>query len=240
MNLYICDRRTIDNGSGYESLIDAFAPEVSDRIRRRKREEDRVLAVMREVLLQSVLKERFGDPDIPISHNEYGKPFVKGAEGFFFNLSHAGDLVGIAFGDEPVGLDVERCGRVKDYEKLLHFFPESDREYIRSARDPEYAFLTVWTYREALSKEEGTGLTLFEKAQVSFDYGMKQAFIGDSVYYFYGYEYPDHMITLCMESQGKTPSIRRIFASDWQEMTEEILKKFHFFCNEIHFDPSNR
>jgi 4'-phosphopantetheinyl transferase len=81
--------------------------------------------------------------------------------GIDFNVSHAGDLVAIAFASGcPVGIDVERVRPVRDREGIAkrYFSPDEQRE-LEASSNPEDTFFRIWTAKEALVKGTGKGLT---------------------------------------------------------------------------------
>ena len=75
----------------------------------------------------------------------------------YTSLSHSGELVVIAVSSRHrVGVDVERIREVRRREQIAERWlgPEA-LEDVRSADDPDLAFLRHWTRAEALLK--GTG-----------------------------------------------------------------------------------
>jgi 4'-phosphopantetheinyl transferase len=83
---------------------------------------------------------------------QHGKPVLPGGPGF--SLTHAGDLVGVAVHDGPVGLDVERPRPLSDLAAMA--------AHVRSPAETvadEAAFFTAWTRKEALLKATGEGLS---------------------------------------------------------------------------------
>lgn len=98
---------------------------------------------------------------IRLSENEYGKPFVLGAN-IHFNLSHSGKYAVLAVSDSNVGIDIER--KTKDCMKLAkRFFCKEECDLLASLEtqeELENAFLRYWTIKEAYVKCIGTGLIL--------------------------------------------------------------------------------
>ncbi|MFC4496226.1 4'-phosphopantetheinyl transferase family protein [Streptomyces ovatisporus] len=97
--------------------------------------------------------------DCPVCGGPHGRPSVPG-DPLHFSLSHAGDLVLLAFADAPVGADVEQEQEpsvVTEVAGALH-----PREQIELAALPEgergAAFARCWTRKEAYLKGTGTGL----------------------------------------------------------------------------------
>lgn len=220
MKLYVCDKRNIDIDPLYERTQSAPESEIKRRIMRFRKEEGRKNALVREVLLNGILHEKYGTGEVSMVKNEHGKPFVGGDDGFFFNISHSGDLTGIVFGEENAGLDIEKADRAADYRKLMRYFYDTDKEFILDSEDPEKTFLKVWTYREALSKKDGTGLLLFEKEKVSFEYDAKTAYLKGVEHRFYEYAHPDYLITLCMAPHPEKPVLTPVTGNLWESMAD--------------------
>lgn len=109
------------------------------------------------LLLQYVLK-RQGKPDVRIRIGQNGKPE---ADGIYFNLSHAGQVVICAVGDVPVGCDVEQLKK-EPRAVAERFFCESEKNYLDTLGEEERtrAFFRIWTMKESYMKMTGEGLSL--------------------------------------------------------------------------------
>jgi len=95
-------------------------------------------------------------------HPEHGKPFVAGAAGLSFNVSHSGDVAVVAVAlHAEVGADVEVL-RPRRFLDRLATRVLTDDEYARwcalSSDARLEAFLRSWTGREAYLKAIGLGL----------------------------------------------------------------------------------
>lgn len=95
----------------------------------------------------------------PLCGGPHGRPSLPG-DPLHFSLSHAGDLVLLAFAAGPVGVDVEACPEaavVDETAAALH-----PRERAELAALPAHlrpaAFARCWTRKEAYLKGTGTGL----------------------------------------------------------------------------------
>lgn len=83
------------------------------------------------------------------------------ATGVHFNVSHAGDVVALAFSAAcPVGIDVERVRPMRDAQGIArrYFSPDEQRALEESA-DVDDTFFRIWTAKEALVKGTGKGLS---------------------------------------------------------------------------------
>ena len=79
----------------YQALYAKASDERKRGAERYRRREDSLRCVGADALLRYEL----GTSDYTVEKSPSGKPFIRGREAFCYNLSHAGNWVGIAFGD---------------------------------------------------------------------------------------------------------------------------------------------
>ena len=117
------------------------------------RETTRPLA--HNLLLHAWCQNRTG-PMPPVQYTDVGKPFFAGNP-LFFSLSHTRTLALCAVSDSPVGADCEtiRSLSCKAIERVLS--PSELAQY-QAAADPQVAFFSFWTLKEAWAKYTGNGL----------------------------------------------------------------------------------
>lgn len=113
--------------------------------------------------------------DNKLAYGSSGKPYLRDLPDIHFNISHTKGLVACAIGQAPVGIDVER---IKPYPKsVLRKMTEKERFYIQNAKDPDEAFVRVWTMKETMVKWTGEGLAAFSQTEcVPDDFKENQAF----------------------------------------------------------------
>ena len=112
--------------------------------------------------LRRILGERTGqDPrGLVFLEGDGRKPALRDHPAIQFNLSHSGDVVLIAVGDMPLGVDIEQI-RDLDWSSLaaMNFHPEERAALAQlsdaAARD---AFFQLWAHKEAFLKATGIGL----------------------------------------------------------------------------------
>ncbi len=162
---------------------------------------DTSLKIARDRLADHVFGSFFDDEVPPVVKNEHGKPgFAPPNDNIYFNISHSGDLVVMAIGEHPVGVDVERIGRAKDHLKLARrFYYEHENERVLNAENSEEEFYRIWTFREAFSKLIGDGLAIFGKKVIEIDYeGNRVSYEGEP-YVFYEYDIKrGYRLTVCV------------------------------------------
>ncbi|MEZ0090384.1 4'-phosphopantetheinyl transferase superfamily protein [Streptacidiphilus sp. EB129] len=94
----------------------------------------------------------------------HGRPIVAPGtyrEPLHFSLSHAGSLVALAVGSDPVGADVEAWPRpeaVRDLVPALHPAEQDELAEEAGGEGEVAAFSRLWTRKEAYLKGLGTGL----------------------------------------------------------------------------------
>ena len=110
--------------------------------------------------LISLLKEQFSIADDPVILPQ-GKPVFPGEQKVHFSISHSGDRVVLAFGDSPLGVDIEFI-RQANLKLAGRFFTREEYEHLlqqETERQGEL-FYRIWTGKEAVVKAAGCGLTL--------------------------------------------------------------------------------
>ncbi|WP_328998137.1 4'-phosphopantetheinyl transferase superfamily protein [Kribbella sp. NBC_00709] len=131
------------------------------------RDEDKDRFLLGVTLTRRVLGRRLSLPAAKVSLDrtceECGKPHgkVRVAAGVELSVTHSGDLVGVAFGDRPLGLDVEKVDPQLDVDAVARIALSAEevqelQRYggIAKAR----AFTAYWTRKEAVVKATGAGL----------------------------------------------------------------------------------
>jgi 4'-phosphopantetheinyl transferase len=151
----------ISGGERCEELLGMLSAGERERYGRFHFERHRREFVCAHALLRLALSRRAGgEPGKwEFAVGRWGKPYLAGADGWQFNLSHTEGLVAcaIARGCE-VGVDVERVDRaVEAVEIARRFF--ADAEVRQIEREPE-AFFRIWTLKEAYVKACGRGFDL--------------------------------------------------------------------------------
>ena len=96
------------------------------------------------------------DCGLEILRSEHGKPYVEGNP-WYFNTSHSGEYLVMAFDTVPVGIDVQEMRLVKKPELIARRFSSEERAY--ALFGGAEAFYQVWCRKEAYAKCVGSGLT---------------------------------------------------------------------------------
>ncbi len=112
------------------------------------------------LLLHQLLEEQqVVGPDEPLHFvtNAHGKPRLSGHEGAHFSISHCREAIAAATDSQPVGVDVERF--INPSNSLLRYcMNDSEADEVRQSPHPDRAFALLWTQKEAIAKQRGTGI----------------------------------------------------------------------------------
>lgn len=140
----------------YEKLYNQATRERQARADRYRRREDALRCVTADALLRFVL----GGGVYTVEKTQEGKPHISGKPDFHFNLSHSGRWVVIAWGDSPVGVDVEKIREDTDIRMIAsRFFTPEEQQYLRQTpEESRRRFFEIWTRKESCVKYWGTGL----------------------------------------------------------------------------------
>ncbi len=158
---------------------DTLSQEESERASRFVFERDRRRFRAAHLALRKTLSDLANIPPgaLAFEHGAYGKPRLRGAGGFHFNLSHSGGAGLIAWNQrDEVGVDVEQV-RASSYNAALADVHFSAAERSQLAHTPPHerdrAFLVGWTRKEACLKAVGIGLGTLDASEV--DTGVTEA-----------------------------------------------------------------
>lgn len=132
------------------------------KVERISAEKERYRCLGAGLLLADIIEKELGihSNNIMLSYGDNGKPSLVGYKDFYYNLSHSGDMVVIAYGNVPVGIDVEYLERRNRYNEAVikRCFTETEQEYAISNGDK--GFFDIWTMKEAYLKLSGKGVSI--------------------------------------------------------------------------------
>ena len=100
---------------------------------------------------------------VKILKNNHGKPYLKGIDNCYFNITHSGDWVAVAISNTEVGIDLE-YNESFDFDEVIDYVL-SDREKIFFLQLPDVlkckTFYRFWTLKESFVKAMGIGLAKY-------------------------------------------------------------------------------
>lgn len=157
MNIKECkDDRLLEN------LCRIISAERIEQVRRLQNQADRQRGIIAEALLRYALYKHYNlKEEIRFGYNAYGKPFLKGNENIFFNISHSGAWVLCGVGSISLGVDVEKITKT-DLKIAQRFFDKTEYSYLLGldSEQQNEEFYKVWTLKESYVKEVGMGLSM--------------------------------------------------------------------------------
>lgn len=147
---------------GWLSLLSVDERARSERFRFA---EDRASYLAAHGLLRSALSQLV--PEVPASRwsfalGEHGKPWLPSHPSLHFNLSHCRQLVAVAIGAEPLGVDVEPLDAAHATDDVAQrVYGPAELAHLAASRDAAERverFFTQWVLKEAWVKATGVGL----------------------------------------------------------------------------------
>lgn len=142
----------------YEKLYARASSERKSRADRYRRREDSIRCIVADALLGLLP----GFVPENLKRTPEGKPYLQDRDDLYFNLSHSGRWVVIAWGNCPVGIDVEQLHMDVGKENIARrYFCPHEQAYVFSAEgeEREKRFFQIWTMKESYLKYLGTGIT---------------------------------------------------------------------------------
>ena len=112
-------------------------------------------------ILKFILSKHIGlhIRDIFFDIDDNKKPYLRGYDSIFFNVTHASDYAIIAIAKSPIGVDIEYINKEFDYKEILpNTFNKSEIEEINNGDDKHVAFYKLWTRKESIVKATGKGI----------------------------------------------------------------------------------
>jgi 4'-phosphopantetheinyl transferase len=151
----------VSEGIDYTGMLRHVSAYKRENILKQRFEIDRKLRVVADILLRCQLAARLGKSleGITLQKADNGKPYIAGAPFLEFNLSHTRNAVVVALSDKPIGVDIERIRNI-NMRIAEHVCSDIELSWLKeSGADQTLRFFDIWTKKEALLKQAGTGLT---------------------------------------------------------------------------------
>ncbi|OQA80943.1 MAG: 4'-phosphopantetheinyl transferase sfp [bacterium ADurb.Bin243] len=146
-----------------DAAIKLVSIERLEASRKFRKESDFLLSMGGELLARAIIREKLKikNDDINFGRTYYGKPFLKGVEGFHFNVSHSGGLVICAISNIEIGCDCEFISEENKIDEIRIVYTDNEYKLIRSFKGPEKTLLChkIWALKESYLKCAGIGLS---------------------------------------------------------------------------------
>ena len=214
LRIYVADMRSLPLLQDLDRVLSLLPVDAREKALRFVHREDRVRSAVGAFLMNRLIEQTLREDGRPtvftIRRTVYGKPWIEEYPDLQLSLSHSGSLIVLALSPEPVGVDVEAC-RPLDLEMFDAFLSHQEKQEITAASDPLHAFYCVWTAREAYSKLDGRGLSMFEGEDTSFDRMQS----GCMFRYF---DLDGHVITVCARNLPEDLMPERLSTEKWMRL----------------------
>lgn len=214
IHLWIVDTGALKLDGELERLLALLPRAEREKTLRFIHREDRLRRAAGRLMIRALAAREMGYADVPVRLAEFGKPYFAREYAPCFNLSHSGRLVVLAWGDASVGVDVEKHAPV-DWREISRAFSEAERALLNASANSLDCFYRLWTIREAFSKEEGVGLSIFENHAVAIDDERGKIRFGDRELCFRCWKYPEYTVSVCAE-RLKDVRVERLTETDWK------------------------
>lgn len=206
----------------FDELVERLYPERKSRVLAFRRREPAYASIVAGLLLQELAEKMLGIApcDLVLDKNENGKPSIQGYPEFYFNLSHAGDYVVLAYGDVPLGVDIEQI-RTQNLYVAKRCYTEAEYAYVTDGgqisdisggspatktgtdmmplnqpADVNDRFFYLWTMKESYLKLTGEGISV---PLNSFEIDPFQRAVKGTQYRYYMRRMEDYWISVCAE-----------------------------------------
>ncbi|MBR4669093.1 MAG: 4'-phosphopantetheinyl transferase superfamily protein [Butyrivibrio sp.] len=229
MQIYMIDALTELSDERFEEALKYVDEAHRDKIMRFHFDADKKRSLAGLLLSFYAISKDFGiDPeDITFDKNKYGKPFVKGHEDIFYNISHSGDLVVCATSKSPVGIDVQEH-KSADLKVADRFFSKEEIAELAAVSDVDQKkklFYDMWSLKEAYIKCIGMGLSkpLNEFGVVFKDgrYKLLEDGVKSDEYYFIKFDSAEDYSLCACSKDGSFPEVCRKVGYD------DIIALYH-------------
>ncbi|SFE23021.1 4'-phosphopantetheinyl transferase [Paenibacillus algorifonticola] len=215
----------------YPVMLNYVSESKREAVRRYRRPIDAYRSLTGEILARLAISKRWqlSNDELSFYKNEFGKPLLHNPSiGCHFNVSHSGDWVVCAFGDCPVGIDIERM-KPQDLSIAERFFTSDEYKMLMSlagSRQLTY-FYQLWTLKESYIKAVGKGMSI---PLDSFSFLIKEdgevaASLEEgasAAYFMQTFADDDHAMALCAFHQ-MVPIFKEL---DYEEL-ESLLSTLH-------------
>lgn len=203
--VYIAGTGILDNDELYEKLYDKVSSKMKEKTDRYRLRKDKNLSVGAGTLLRFALANE-GIYNFETEYRENGKPYIKGTNGLYFNVSHSHEVVMCAVSGCEVGCDVEKIRKCEP-SMAKRFFSDSEYRQImkcETEKDRADAFCRIWTLKESFIKATGFGMKLkLDSFSIDISDEIPKVFhaVNSKEYFFREFNFDDdYRYAVCSES----------------------------------------
>lgn len=193
-------------------------PERREQVLRCLNPEDKARCLAAGLMLSFVLE--VSDASL-IRYNPYGKPFLSDSS-VHFNLSHSGDYIVLAVGENEVGIDIEKSVPYSDDVAKKCFVPEEYR-LLKEQKDID-SFYMLWTAKESVMKACGKGLQMPPESFCVLPVEDGPHLIGGKIWFLSWLCHDGHQICVASEKEISEINIIHLSKSDLLDERHEHIE----------------
>lgn len=158
-NIYYADIQCLRNAEIKEQAIQLLCDERIEKIKKCRKEEDKLRGITAGLLLEYGLRERgLAQKKLHFITEKNGKPKILENPDLHFNLTHSGEYAAAVFADTEVGIDIEHF-RENDGKTPERCFSKEEQRFLLAHKDAS-SFTRIWTRKESYVKATGHGLRM--------------------------------------------------------------------------------
>lgn len=209
-HIFIININRLRDQTVYRKYFVEMTEERQKKINLQKMETDKLRSLGAGIVLSAILKQYGLNPrEARLEYSLNGKASVAGRPDVHFNLTHSGDFAAGVWGSGPVGIDIEKIGRVRE-RVARRFFHEGEYRYMEEMEEGQQrqeAFFRLWVLKESFMKATGLGMKLplnsFEIRFIGQDIEVDQQVDGGR-YYFKEFAVENCRMAVCTGDRSVT------------------------------------
>lgn len=160
INLYLAEIRELKDNEIFQDKLKRVSEERQQRVHKCRSGKAQQQSLAAGLLLEKLLVS-YECPSSVLDYRENGKPYLKGRQDLFFNLSHSGEFVLCAIGNQEMGVDIQKMQESQSRRKIQdavakRFFTKEEVYHIQS--EDASVFYRYWTAKESYLKMTGLGM----------------------------------------------------------------------------------
>jgi len=159
ITVFICNFKSLLCGAEGQTFFEELPPYILSAVDHYSDPLSRLQSAAGLLLLRHGAKSLYGYESMSIFRGEKGKPFFEDRTDIHFNISHTDTLAACAFSDQPIGIDIqiEEPGRLGLSRRVLNAQEQAWMDGL-AEQDRQSAFFKLWTLKESVAKNMGTGV----------------------------------------------------------------------------------
>lgn len=162
MNVFLASIEFLNEDSVFSSFLKFASKERQKKALAYSNQIGRARSLGAGLLLDEALRRTFKQVPLPaeIIFDKHGAPSIKGFDGVYISISHAGNYAAAAVSSLPVGVDIETIRKCRPGIFNKCFTTEEAALMLsqKSQEETDSVFSRLWTRKESYIKAIGKGL----------------------------------------------------------------------------------